>query len=165
MDGGKMGAKEGTYLKSLKKLQDAMKKKDDEKAKIREQFMEVVKKERKFWTKQGFCTICLEEGDTEWHHIISQNRCKEIGKEYLVHSRTNVVEVCRACHDQTTASLRRKHIDSSGGNKSVKNPHGPVTNRQTEYIKTLGGIERLTPEMTRGEASALIDELKAEAKN
>ena len=160
-----MGMKEGTYLKSMKKLQDAMKKKDEEKSKIRETFMEVVKKERQFWIKQGFCTICLEEGDTEWHHIISQNRCKEIGKEYLVHSRTNVVEVCRACHDQTTASLRRKHIDNTGGNKTVKNPLGPVTIRQTDYIKKLGGLDRMTEDMTRGEASALIDELKAEGGN
>ena len=160
-----MGMKEGTYLKSMKKLQDAMKKKDEEKSKIRETFMEVVKKERQFWVKQGFCTICLDECDTEWHHIISQNRCKEIGKEYLVHSRTNVVEVCRACHDQTTASLRRKHIDNTGGNKTVKNPLGPVTIRQTDYIKKLGGLDRMTEDMTRGEASALIDELKAEGGN
>ena len=160
-----MGKKEGSYLKSMRKLQDAMKKKDEEKLQIRETFMEVVKKERQFWVKQGFCTICLEEGDTEWHHIISQNRCKEIGKEYLVHSRTNVVEVCRACHDQTTASLRRKHIDNTGGKRTVKNPLGPITIRQTDYIKKLGGLDRITDSMTRGEASALIDELKAESES
>ena len=156
-----MGIKEGTYIKSMKIMQDRMKEKDAEKAKLRDTFMEIVKKERQFWDKQGHCTICLTEGDTEWHHIISQNRCKEIGKEYLVHSRTNVVEVCRACHDNTTASLRRKNIDASGGNKTVKNPLGPITLRQEDYIKKLGGLNRITEEMTRGDASSLIDELKA----
>ena len=62
--------------------------------------------------------------------------------------------------------MRRKAIDITGGNKSVKNPSGPITQRQIDYIKKLSeernvrvDINQLR-ELTRGDASQRIDELK-----
>tara|TARA_A100001201_G_scaffold114001_1_gene97678 strand:- start:737 stop:1219 length:483 start_codon:yes stop_codon:yes gene_type:complete len=159
-----MGKKEGTYLKTLRKIHERIQKKKGEVGEIEQEFLAEVKKEREMWVKVGRCTVCLAEGETEWHHIISQHRCREISKEYLIHSRTNVIEICRSCHDETTASLRRKHIEQNGGGaKTVKNPNGAMTIRQEEYIKKLGGENRITTNMTRGEASKLIDALKEES--
>ncbi len=160
-----MGKKEGTYLKTMKGIYDRRKKLEEKIDELDNELRDVVKKERQFWVKTGTCSICLcEDKPTEWHHIISQNRCRELGKEYLIHARTNVVEVCRPCHDETTASLRRKAIDSTGGGKSVKNPNGPVTLRQIDYIKKLCkekkhrlDIDALSETLTRGEASELIN--------
>jgi hypothetical protein len=167
MGGGKMGKKEGTYFKTMKGIYDRRKKLEEKIEELNEELRGVIKKERQFWVKTGICSICLcDDQPTEWHHIISQHRCRELGKEYLIHSRTNVVEVCKPCHDETTASLRRKAIDITGGNKSVKNPGGPITQRQIDYIKKLSeernvrvDIEQLR-ELTRGDASQRIDELK-----
>lgn len=157
-----MGKKEGTYYKTLRALQQRKKKKQEEIEAIEQEFLKVVKSERQFWEKQGHCSICFAEGKTEWHHIISQHRCREIGKEYLIHSRSNVVEVCKECHDNTTASLRRAAFEEKGITqaKTVKNHNGPVTEAQRNYIIKLGGEESIREDMTRGEASALIDELK-----
>ena len=161
-----MGKKEGTYIKSMIKLYERKKKLNEQMEVLDKKLLEVIKQERRFWIKTGTCTICQEVRETEWHHIISQNRCREIGREYLIHSRSNVVEVCRQCHDETTASLRRKAIDTTGGAKSVKNPNGPITTRQIDYITKLCDEKKhkLNKEslegLTRGEASRLIDELK-----
>jgi thiaminase len=157
-----MGKKEGTYYKTLRALQQRKKKKQEEIEAIEQEFLKVVKDERQFWKKQGHCSICFAEGKTEWHHIISQHRCREINKEYLIHSRSNVVEVCKECHDNTTASLRRAAFEEKGitQTKTVKNHNGPVTDAQRNYIIKLGGEASIREDMTRGEASALIDALK-----
>ena len=162
-----MGKKEGTYYKTLRALQQRKKKKQEEIEAIEQEFLKVVKSERQFWEKQGHCSICFSEGKTEWHHIISQHRCREIGKEYLIHSRSNVVEVCKECHDNTTASLRRAAFEEKGisTTKTVRNPDGAVTDAQRNYIIKLGGEASITEEMTRGEASALIDALKEAERN
>ncbi len=56
----------------------------------------------------GVCRICGAEGYTEMHHIISQARCKKIGKEdWITNNSGNIVELCRSCHDHTTASMFR----------------------------------------------------------
>lgn len=155
-----MGKREGTYYKTMKALMQRKQKKQEEINEIEQEFLKVVKDERQFWDKQGHCNICFAEGKTEWHHIISQHRCREIGKEYLIHSRSNVVEVCRECHDNTTASLRRAALEEKGvtTTKTVRNPDGPVTEKQKDYIVKLGGEP--SDVITRGEASALIDALK-----
>tara|TARA_R110000787_G_scaffold157964_5_gene271851 strand:+ start:812 stop:1303 length:492 start_codon:yes stop_codon:yes gene_type:complete len=162
-----MGKKEGTYYKTLKALQQRKRKKEIEIEEIEQEFLKVVKSERQFWEKQGHCSICFAEGKTEWHHIISQYRCREIGQEYLIHSRSNVVEVCKQCHDNTTASLRRAAFEEKGitQTKTVKNHNGPVTDAQRDYIIKLGGEESMNEEMTRGEASSLIDALKGVKEN
>lgn len=56
-------------------------------------------------TVTGICRICGDEGKTEMHHIISQARCRKIGKEEWLNNSGNIVELCKKCHDNTTASL------------------------------------------------------------
>ena len=109
------------------------------------------------WVKENECTICGDDSETDWHHIISQHRCKEAGLEYLIRMRSNVVELCRSCHDLTTASLLRKNMEGKT-QVSEDNEELEPTERQINYIKKLGGepIEGLT----RKGASLMIDELK-----
>lgn len=53
----------------------------------------------------GICRICSFEGYTEMHHIISQARCIKLGRDDLISNPGNIVELCKPCHDQTTASI------------------------------------------------------------
>lgn len=53
----------------------------------------------------GICRICSFKGYTEMHHIISQARCIKLGREDLITNPGNIVELCKQCHDQTTASI------------------------------------------------------------
>lgn len=75
----------------------------------------------RFPSKSKTCRICNTMGPTDWHHLISQNRCKEINKPEWIYNRGNIVELCRSCHDETTASLVRKQIE-----KSKQNPKDMV---------------------------------------
>ena len=54
--------------------------------------------------KCGVCRICSKKGYTEWHHIISRGHAKKTGQDQLITNPGNVVELCKSCHDQTTAS-------------------------------------------------------------
>jgi hypothetical protein len=56
-------------------------------------------------TVTGSCRICGHEGYTEMHHIISQARCRKLGREDWITNPGNIVELCKPCHDQTTASI------------------------------------------------------------
>ena len=58
--------------------------------------------------KRGRCTICENEGYTEWHHIISRHHAIRTGQEHLLDNPLNTVELCKWCHDQTTASMVRR---------------------------------------------------------
>lgn len=117
---------------------------------------ELEKKLNEDWVKNNECTICGDKGETDWHHIISQHRCREEGLDYLIRLRNNVVELCRKCHDLTTASLLNKNRGEA--KVSDDNADAEPTERQLNYIKKLGGNP---PEgLTRKEASLLIDELK-----
>ena len=155
-----MGKKSGSYIKSMKKLHERIGKKKEEIEGLEQELLVLYKNEKQFWVKQNTCTICgCEDSKTEWHHIISQHRCRELGKEYLIYARSNVVEVCKPCHDETTASLRRKVMEEPV--RVVKNTDGPPTDRQLDYIRKLGGTESLISSVqTRQEASSLIDKLK-----
>ncbi len=54
----------------------------------------------------GVCRICGSNGYTEMHHIISQARCRKLGREDWINNNPgNIVELCKTCHDQTTASI------------------------------------------------------------
>ena len=109
------------------------------------------------WVKENECTICGNVGETDWHHIISQHRCREAGLEYLIRLRSNVVELCRDCHDLTTASMLRKNME--GKTKvSDDNADAEPTEKQINYIEKLGG--EIPNGLTRKGASLLIDELK-----
>ena len=143
------------YIKMLKMLHKRIKKYEDKKQKTIDEYMKYVKREKSLWVKKDICEICNHEGYTEWHHIISQNRCRESDMDFLVYCRSNVIEVCKFCHDNTTASLMA--IGNRDG-KSVRNKEGPATHKQIEYIKKLGGSPKSS--LTRQEASKMIDKLK-----
>ena len=57
--------------------------------------------------KQRECRICGRTGYTEWHHIISRGHAKKTNQLDLIDNPGNVVELCKGCHDQTTASKSR----------------------------------------------------------
>jgi 5-methylcytosine-specific restriction endonuclease McrA len=129
-----------------------------------EQQLELLQtKEQELWIKTGYCTVCGgngEDGDgyTEWHHIISQHKCKKEGLTHLISARSNVVELCKPCHDLTTASMLRTNLENSTSRVSKENADKEPTDNQIKYIKKLGGD---IPEgLTRQGASQLIDELK-----
>ena len=109
------------------------------------------------WVKDNECTICGISGETDWHHIISQHRCREAGLEYLIRLRSNVVELCRGCHDLTTASMLRKNMEGKT-RVAEDNADAEPTEKQLNYIKKLGGEAPYG--LTRKGASLLIDELK-----
>ena len=114
--------------------------------------------EGELWDKTEECQICGAEGYTEWHHIISQHRCKEENLHHYIKLRGNVIELCKTCHDLTTASMIRKKLDAK--EVSQDNASLEPTEKQVKYIKKLGGEVPLG--LTRREASHLIDELKKE---
>ena len=64
--------------------------------------------------KSGACKICEKRGYTEWHHIISRYHSIRTGQEHLLQNSNNVIELCRRCHNQTTASMVRKRLLKEG---------------------------------------------------
>ena len=64
--------------------------------------------------KTGKCSICKKKGPTDWHHIISQAHAKKTKQFKLLSDPNNVTELCRACHNQTTASMVRKRLTKEG---------------------------------------------------
>ena len=62
--------------------------------------------------KQSECRICGVSGYTEWHHIISRGHAKKTNQLDLIDNPGNVVELCRGCHDQTTASKSRYLLEN-----------------------------------------------------
>ena len=124
---------------------------------LEEEILILEKQEQALWVKQNACEICGAEGYTEWHHIISQHKCRQEGLDHLISSRAIVVELCQRCHDLTTASLLRKNMEGKT-RVSEDNADAEPTERQINYIKKLGGEP--TEGLTRKGASLLIDELK-----
>jgi hypothetical protein len=61
-------------------------------------------------SKSNICTICKKKGKTDWHHIISQHHAKRSNQKHLLSNPNNVIELCRKCHNQTTASMVRKRL-------------------------------------------------------
>ena len=70
--------------------------------------------------KTGICTICKKKGKTDWHHIISQHHAKKTGRKDLISNPDNVVELCRSCHNQTTASMVRKRLMREESGKAIQ---------------------------------------------
>jgi len=124
---------------------------------LEQEIQELEKQEQALWVKQNSCEICGAEGYTEWHHIISQHKCRQEGLDHLISSRANVVELCQRCHDLTTASLLRKNMEGKT-RVSEENADAEPTERQLNYIRKLGG--EVPENLTRKGASLLIDELK-----
>ena len=145
-----------TYRKSIMKAVEALEKARQTVLARQETLDNLLEQEGELWDKTGECQICGAEGYTEWHHIISQHRCREEGLHHFIKLRGNVIELCKTCHDLTTASMIRKKLDI----KEVTEDNAELepTEKQIKYIKKLGGEVPLG--VTRREASALIDELK-----
>jgi len=149
-------SKTKTYRKSIMKAVEALDKARLTVVARQETLDNLLSQEGELWDKSGECQICGSEGYTEWHHIISQHRCKEENLHHYIKLRGNVIELCKTCHDLTTASMIRKKLDA----KEVAEDNAELepTEKQIKYINKLGGV---VPEgLTRREASHLIDELK-----
>jgi len=143
------------------KIKKEMDKLETKYSKCEEEIAKLQLEEESLWVKTGNCTICLEpapDGYTEWHHIISQHKCKKEGLLHLISARSNVVELCKACHDLTTASMLRTNLEGATSKVSEENEEKEPTENQIKYIKKLGG--EVPNGLTRKGASQLIDELK-----
>tara|TARA_R100001086_G_C11827759_1_gene255821 strand:- start:20 stop:520 length:501 start_codon:yes stop_codon:yes gene_type:complete len=149
-------SKTKTYRKSIMKAVEALKKAEQTVIARQETLDNLLAQEGELWDKTGECQICGAEGYTEWHHIISQHRCKEEGLHHYIKLRGNVIELCKQCHDLTTASMIRKKLDAK--EVAMDNAELEPTEKQIKYIKKLGGEVPIG--LTRREASQLIDELK-----
>lgn len=157
--GGNMRDK--SNIKEIIKLKSEMEKLEDKYTKFEEKIAKLQLEEESLWNKSGVCTICLEKGDggyTEWHHIISQHKCKKEGLLHLISARSNVVELCKPCHDLTTSSMLKSNLEGGTGKVSSENEDKEPTESQIKYIKKLGG--EIPDGLTRKGASHLIDELK-----
>ena len=62
--------------------------------------------------REGKCRICKTRGPLDPHHIISRGQAKKLGRADLASNQGNIVWICRRCHDMTTASLVRKHLEA-----------------------------------------------------
>jgi len=69
-------------------------------------------KQSSYPNKQRECRICGLPGYTEWHHIISRGHAKKTNQLDLIDNPGNVVELCKGCHDQTTASKSRYILEN-----------------------------------------------------
>ena len=88
--------------------------------------------------KTGICTICVKEGKTQNHHIISQakiSRLKPNEHGYdldLKHQPANIIELCIPCHELTDSHIfwrfhklqdaRAENKGRRGRRKSRKKP-------------------------------------------
>ncbi len=149
--------REKSKTNEIEKIRARMKVLEVEYNQLEEEILVLEKQEQALWVKKNSCELCAFEGYTEWHHIISQHKCRQEGLDHLISSRANVIELCQRCHDLTTASLLRKNMEGKT-RVSEDNADAEPTERQLNYIKKLGGEP---PEgLTRKGASLLIDELK-----
>tara|TARA_R110000751_G_scaffold228415_1_gene330054 strand:+ start:6502 stop:6987 length:486 start_codon:yes stop_codon:yes gene_type:complete len=154
--------RENSKMDEIKTMKETMAKLESEYNTLEATLVILEKEEQELWVKKSSCEICDAKGYTEWHHIISQNKCRQEGLDYLITSRSNVIELCQRCHDLTTASLLRKNMDGKG-KVSEENASLEPTERQLNYIKKLGG--EVPDDLTRKGASLLIDELKKVKEN
>lgn len=153
--------REQSNIKEIMKLKKEMDKLEAKYNKHEESIAKLQLEEESLWVKTGICSICLEpapDSYTEWHHIISQHKCKKEGLLHLISARSNVVELCKACHDLTTASMLRTNLEGATQKVSSENEDKEPTENQIKYIKKLGG--EIPNGLTRKGASQLIDELK-----
>jgi len=74
---------------------------------LRSELENIDTKENSYPNKIGKCRICSNVGYTEWHHIISQGHAKKTNQLDLLNNPGNIVELCKSCHNQTTASKSR----------------------------------------------------------
>ena len=85
--------------------------------------------------KSGICKICKRSGRTDWHHIISQHHAIKTGQAHLLDNPDNVIEICRRCHNQTTASMVRKRLTRKYGRINSKPPRKRLTPQEKMALK------------------------------
>jgi len=73
-----------------------------------------------FPAKSGYCRICNSKGYTEWHHIISQHHARKTNQHRLIQNPGNVVELCKPCHNQTSASKSRYLFEKNSNRKTQR---------------------------------------------
>jgi|TARA_B110000263_G_scaffold33678_2_gene25472 5-methylcytosine-specific restriction endonuclease McrA len=74
-------------------------------------------------SKLKVCRICNNKGYTEWHHIISRGYAKRNDETELIENPGNIVELCKKCHNKTTASMNHRFLsnrDKKSNNKLWK---------------------------------------------
>ena len=98
--------------------------------------------------KSGRCHICNCRGYTEWHHIISQHHSIKTRQTHLLDNPNNVVELCKRCHNQTTASMVRKRLTRI---------HGPI-NRGKKRKRATPEEKRLARERKRLAREKKVDD-------
>ena len=85
--------------------------------------------------KSGICKICKRSGRTDWHHIISQHHAIKTGQTHLLDNPDNVIEICRRCHNQTTASMVRKRLTRKYGRITSKPPRKRLTPQEKRVLR------------------------------
>ena len=85
--------------------------------------------------KSGVCKICTRSGRTDWHHIISQHHAIKTRQIHLLDNPNNVIEICRRCHNQTTASMVRKRLTRKYGRINSKPPRKRLTPQEKSVLK------------------------------
>ena len=85
--------------------------------------------------KSGICKICKRSGRTDWHHIISQHHAIKTGQTHLLDNPDNVIEICRRCHNQTTASMVRKRLTRKYGRITSGPPRKRLTPQEKRALR------------------------------
>ena len=85
--------------------------------------------------KSGICKICKRSGRTDWHHIISQHHAIKTGQTHLLDNPDNVIEICRRCHNQTTASMVRKRLTRKYGRITSGPPRKRLTPQKKRALR------------------------------
>ena len=85
--------------------------------------------------KSGICKICERIGRTDWHHIISQHHAIKTGQTHLLDNPNNVIEICRRCHNQTTASMVRKRLTRKYGRITSGPPKKRLTPQEKRALR------------------------------
>ena len=104
--------------------------------------------------KSGQCKICKKVGNTEWHHIISQHHAMRTGQTSLLHNPDNVIELCRRCHKQTTASMVRKRLTKIHG-PLVRTVRKSLTPEEKKAAKLK--LKRGREELVKGSLEEMSD--------
>ena len=113
--------------------------------------------------KVGICTICKKKGRTDWHHIISQHHARRTGQDSLISDPNNVIELCRKCHDQTTASMVRKRLEKQG--KSISKKKSKPIKKISKVRGDASDNAELTTQAMNGEKTKQIQEENKKVKS
>ena len=93
--------------------------------------------------KSGACKICEKRGYTEWHHIISRYHSIRTGQEHLLQNSNNVIELCRRCHNQTTASMVRKRLLKEGVVMKTNSARSRRARHRAPRLSDFGNLRRM----------------------